>query len=57
MKNDNSTSLQLNRKRATSTLEEFKALYQQNQHLLLLIQEGVENNIISFDEAREKEKS
>lgn len=47
-------SLQLNRKRATITLEEYKAKYQKYQRLLSYIEEQYESEILTFDEAREK---
>ena len=54
MRNANTTPLQLNRKRATISVEEFRQFYQNQQRLLSLINEGCANHIISFDEARDK---
>lgn len=54
MRNENTTSLQLNRKRATITLEEYRAQYQNHQRLLSYIEEEFASNIISLDEARDK---
>lgn len=56
MRNESTTSLQLNRKRGTIALEEFKVLYQKSQYHLSNIEDEYKDNIISLDEARERKE-